>query len=75
MVVEINGLLIGMFVDGVSEVMQISSDIVEAPTGLLLADADENFIEGIANSYHQLVFILNLNTIVVGNDIDLAVCC
>lgn len=73
MVVDINGVLIGMIVDGVSEVMQLSSNIVEAPSGLLNVDVKESFIEGIAKSHDRFVIILNLESILIRNDVDLAV--
>lgn len=61
-VVEIEGNTLGMIVDGVSEVLRISSDIVEAPPPAI-TDVDSDYLEGVAKLDDRLVILLNLDKV------------
>jgi purine-binding chemotaxis protein CheW len=50
---------IGMLVDGVYEVVKISSDIVEQ-TSNILSDIDEEYLAGVAKLDDKLVILLDL---------------
>lgn len=62
-VVEVDGNILGMIVDGVSEVQRISSKVIEKPSRVIAASIDSEFIKGIANLDTQLVIMLELDKI------------
>lgn len=59
-VVELAEKRIGMLVDSVSQVIKISSGIVEAMPEEATS-VDENFIKGVGKLDHRLIIILDLN--------------
>jgi purine-binding chemotaxis protein CheW len=61
-VIEISGNTLGMIVDGVSEVLRISSDIVEAPP-LAISNIDADYLEGVAKLEERLIILLNLDKV------------
>lgn len=61
-VVEMNGVAVGLVVDAVSEVLRISSETVEPPSSLL-AGVDTAFIKGIAKVAERLVILLDLSRV------------
>lgn len=61
-VIEIGGNTLGMIVDGVSEVLRISSDIVEAPPQAVTS-ADADYLEGVAKLEDRLIILLNLEKV------------
>lgn len=61
-VVEVNGISIGMLVDGVSEVVKISENIIEKPSDII-SDIDEEYLSGIAKLEDRLVILLNLSKV------------
>jgi len=58
-VVEVDGINIGMLVDGVSEVVKITEDIVEKASSII-SDIDEEYLAGIAKLEDKLVILLDL---------------
>ena len=63
MVVEVGDAAIGVIVDGVSEVLNVSSDIVEPPSPAISTNINEDYIAGIAKFDARLVILLNLNQV------------
>jgi purine-binding chemotaxis protein CheW len=61
-VVGVNGTEIGMIVDGVSEVLTISEDVVEAAPPIATT-VDSAFITGIAKIEARLVILLDLERV------------
>ena len=72
-VIEVRDLTVGIIVDAVSEVLRISSEVIEPPSGILVTDISEHFIEGIAKCADCLVIILNLDNALVAADFEIAV--
>lgn len=70
MVVEARGFTVGIIVDEVSEVLRISQEVIEHPSGLV-AGVSEQFIEGIAKCAERLVIILNLDSALAGADLEM----
>ncbi|MBP2172014.1 chemotaxis protein CheW [Methanococcus voltae] len=63
MVVEIDGIPIGILVDFVSDVMQISSENIEEIEGIKKNSSGE-YIEGIAKIGNRLIIILNIKNLI-----------
>jgi purine-binding chemotaxis protein CheW len=63
MIMDMNGLTIGVIVDYVSEVLRISPDIVEPPPVIALEEAGKNFIRGIAKMEDRLVILIDMDSI------------
>lgn len=61
-VVEVHGISIGMLVDGVSEVVRISQDIIEQPSDII-SGIDEEYLSGIAKLEDKLVILLDLTKV------------
>lgn len=61
-IVEINGLTVGMVVDAVAEVLRVSDESIEPPSPLMMT-ADSAFITGIAKIDERLVILLDLNKV------------
>ncbi|HEX3032528.1 MAG TPA: chemotaxis protein CheW [Bacillota bacterium] len=61
-VIEIGGNTLGMIVDGVSEVLRISGDIVEAPPPAI-TNVDADYLEGVAKLEDRLIILLNLEKV------------
>lgn len=58
-VVEINGLTVGMVVDAVMEVLRVPGEVIEPPSPLMMTVASA-FITGIAKVEGRLVIVLDL---------------
>ncbi len=58
-VVEVEGNTIGMIVDGVSEVLRISGDMVERPSEII-SDVDTEYLQGVAKMEEKLVILLDI---------------
>ena len=58
-VVDINGNDIGVVVDAVTEVLRLSADSVEPPTGAITT-ADSDYLLGIAKLETRLIILLDL---------------
>ncbi|MBP2142904.1 purine-binding chemotaxis protein CheW [Methanococcus voltae] len=63
MVVEIDGIPIGILVDFVSDVMQISSENIEEIEGIK-KNSNGEYIEGIAKIGNRLIIILNIKNLI-----------
>jgi len=61
-VVELNGLMVGMIVDAVTEVLRVSEEAIEPPSALV-ATLDAAFITGIAKVGQRLVIFLDLTKV------------
>lgn len=61
-VVEANNNMVGIVVDGVSEVVMIPGNVIEEPSSMLTSGVDANFIAGVAKMEDKLVIILELET-------------
>ena len=59
-VVHLEGNLIGVIVDAVSQVLRIPADIVEPPSPVL-AGVDSRYLRGIAKLDDRLVILLDLD--------------
>lgn len=66
-VVEVEGNTIGMIVDGVSEVLRISNDIVERPNSII-SDVDTEYLAGVAKLEERLVILLDLEKVLSRED-------
>lgn len=66
-VVEVESNTIGMIVDGVSEVLRISNDIVERPNSIL-SDVDAEYLAGVAKLDDRLVILLDLEKVLSKED-------
>ncbi len=62
-VVEVEGSFIGMRVNGVSEVVDISKKIVEHPSNIL-SEIDEEYLAGVAKLENKLVILLDLAKVI-----------
>ena len=63
MIMDMNGLTIGVIVDYVSEVLRISPDIVEPAPVMALEKTGNNFIRGIAKMEDRLVILVDMDSI------------
>jgi purine-binding chemotaxis protein CheW len=61
-VVEIGDQVVGIVVDGVSEVLRVSASIVEPPSPVV-AGIDSEYLHGIAKLADRLVILLDLDRI------------
>ncbi|MFN8458014.1 MAG: chemotaxis protein CheW [Anaerolineae bacterium] len=61
-VVEINGLTVGMVVDAVMEVLRVPGEVIEPPSPLMMTVASA-FITGIAKVEGRLVIVLDLEKV------------
>ena len=69
-VVEVEGNNIGMLVDGVSEVVRISSEVIEPPSKIMNG-INEEFLLGIAKLEDCLVVLLDLAKVLRKGDTSL----
>jgi purine-binding chemotaxis protein CheW len=61
-VVSIDGVKVGMVVDGVSEVLRVPDETIEPPPPMV-TNIDSAFITGIAKVNDKLVIMLNLDKV------------
>lgn len=61
-VVDDDGRVLGMVVDGVSEVLRITVDCVEPPSPIVMG-VDSDFIRGIAKLEGRLIILLQLDRV------------
>ena len=66
-VVDIGGTDIGVVVDAVTEVLRLSSDAVEPPTGVITT-ADSDYLLGIAKLETRLIILLDLQQALANMD-------
>ncbi|GAB6183486.1 chemotaxis protein CheW [Thermodesulfovibrio hydrogeniphilus] len=63
MIMDIQGITIGLIVDSVNEVLRISTDIVEPPPPMTYSVSSE-FIRGIAKLEDRLIILLDMDTFI-----------
>jgi purine-binding chemotaxis protein CheW len=61
-VVEIDGITVGMVVDAVTEVLRVPAEAIEPPSPIVTT-VDSAFITGIAKISEQLVILLDLGKV------------
>ena len=61
-VVEIGDQVVGIVVDGVSEVLRVSASVVEPPSPVV-AGLDSDYVQGIAKLPDRLVIMLDLDRV------------
>ncbi|PKM82301.1 MAG: chemotaxis protein CheW [Firmicutes bacterium HGW-Firmicutes-14] len=71
-VIEVCGSTVGVIVDGVSEVLVISGDVMEKPSSMICQGVDSGYIDGIAKIDNRLIIILDLEK-VISSDVVQAV--
>ena len=70
-VAELGEHIVGMVVDGVSEVFMISPDAIEPPS-MLVTTTDSRYLRGVAKIGDRLILLLDLALILTGaDDVDL----
>lgn len=62
-VVNVEGTMIGMIVDSVSEVLRIAKNSIEPPPPLV-SNVDSEFIQGVLNINKRLIILLELKRII-----------
>ncbi|MEI8131539.1 MAG: chemotaxis protein CheW [Leptolinea sp.] len=67
MVVALGSMKVGMIVDAVSEVLQVSAESIDPPP-LVTASSRENFIIGIAKLDNLLVILLDVSRILTTDE-------
>lgn len=68
-IVELGGELIGIRVDGVSEVLRIDADLVEPPSQYIV-NVDTQFVVGIARVEDDLIVLLDLKLLLRPSEQD-----
>jgi purine-binding chemotaxis protein CheW len=66
-VVEVNDQVIGMVVDGVSEVLRIANSTIEPPSPVV-AGVDAEYVQGIAKLPERLVILLDLDRVLTRDE-------
>jgi len=66
-VVDINDQVVGMVVDGVSEVLRINSATIEPPSPAV-AGIDSEYLQGIAKLPERLVILLDLDRVLTRDE-------
>jgi purine-binding chemotaxis protein CheW len=61
-VVEIGDHVVGMIVDGVSEVLRVPAAVIEPPSPVV-AGIDSEYLHGIARLSERLVILLDLDRV------------
>ena len=69
-IADLNGLVLGMVVDSVSDVLRIPSDIVEAAPPVITGSSRSDFVLGIAKLSDMLVIILDMDKMVDRTDLQ-----
>ncbi len=69
-VVNINGQLIGILVDGVSEILRIPTSQIEPPPPIVASGISAEYLRGVGKVNGRLVIILDLNKIFSTEEID-----
>ena len=68
MVIHCDGQDIGMIVDSVTEVLRISSDLVEPPSSLIMG-VDSKYLLGIAKSEGRVRLLLDIDKVLSSHEI------
>lgn len=70
-VAEMNGLVVGMIVDSVNEVLRISQDTIESPPSFFNS-VDTRFLKGIVRLENQLALLLDLSQVLTLDELAAA---
>ena len=70
MVMDVQGKLMGFIVDGVSEVIRISSGEIQPPPAMVSGGVDQDFISGVIQHADQLLLMLQLDRMFTGDEQD-----
>ncbi len=70
-VVNVSGRVMGLVVDAVSDVLDISPDAIEGPPNL--GEADTSFIMGLAKAEDQIVTLLNIEQLLADQRVNVAI--
>lgn len=70
MVMDIDGKLMGFIVDGVSEVIRISSSEIQPPPSMAAGGVDQDFICGVIQRGEQLLLMLQLDLMFTSDEQD-----
>lgn len=62
MVVELEGLIVGMIVDSVSEVLRLPTNSIE-PTPPMVSGVDAAYLRGVGKWDDQLIILLDINKV------------
>lgn len=68
-VVEFDGLTMGMIVDSVSEVLRLSSESVEDVPSVIETEVQEHFISGVGKLKDRLLVLLNLKQVLTSEEV------
>ncbi|HBG04456.1 MAG: chemotaxis protein CheW [Geobacteraceae bacterium GWC2_58_44] len=69
-VMDIGGTLMGFIVDGVSEVIRISSGEIQTPPSMVSGGVDQDFICGVIQHADQLLLMLQLDRMFSSDEQD-----
>lgn len=69
-VAEVQGLVVGMIVDAVSEVMQTESGSFEEPPSIV-SGVNQKFIQGIVKKGEQLLIVVDVDKLISSNEAKL----
>lgn len=72
MVVDVEGKIVGLVVDGVSEVLRLTPDAIEPPP-LMIADLKTEYIRGVGKLKDRLLILLDLKMVLSKNEKELLV--
>lgn len=70
-VVNVSGRVMGLVVDAVSDVLDISPDAIEGPPNL--GEADTSFIMGLAKAEDQIVTLLDIEQLLADQRVNLTI--
>ena len=70
-VVNVSGRVMGLVVDAVSDVLDISPDAIEGPPNL--GEVDTSFIMGLAKSEEQIVTLLDIEQLLADQRVNLPI--
>ena len=69
-IVEIEGLTMGMIVDSVSEVLRLSSEYVEDVPSVIETEVQEHYISGVGKLKDRLLVLLDLKKVLTPTEIQ-----
>lgn len=68
-IVNIDGTLIGLLVDGVKEILEVTGNNLHKTPGLVLT-GDTNFISGVACIDKHIILLIDVDTLINGKDME-----
>jgi len=68
-VVEADGLLIGMIVDAVAETLRLSLDAIEPPSPVIVS-IDSDYLRGVGKQDSRLVILLDMNKVLIAKEYE-----